>query len=352
MLMSDVVKMSNDNNGIESNKEISNNIDLALVSFSGEFIVGKDIGEDNNNNARNANKMENVKDQCTKKNSNDFKIKNYDNDADFFLESESNINGEISKSIIKPTMIPDHKDNNDSNHINENISHNMEDLSNDIDDDCFDDFQAYFDNNQKNYAHSNLTESSHITEQPVLVKSKNNKQNNFDLDQNMDEDFADFASFNANEITDIDETTKTDIAIQSEIKNVDDDFEDFADFTAVEFNTNLELKSPSEVDNMKNSSKIEFVNHKSLIQDAFPIIISDNLLSSNKNDDVFINVFDDRICADNARQLWNNLQKIDFNRNFSFDKWKRSTTFRHLLKSLKIDSCNVVSYNFKIFFNH
>lgn len=335
MLMFDAVKMSNDHDGIELNKEFSNTFDMTLVSFNVEsqIISDKNIGENNNNNTRNAN---NINNECTKN----------DNDTDFFSESK-NINGEISNSIIKPTVISNHIDYNENS--NENINHNAEYSSN-IDDDGFDDFQAYFEtDNQKNFAHSNSTESSHNIGQPVELEAK---QNYLDLDQNMENDFADFTSFNADKVTDIKETVEPAIAIQNDTKNVEDDFEEFADFTTVEFN-NSELKSIPEVDNTKNSSKIDSVNYKSLIQDAFPIIISDNLFSNNNNNDddsIFINVFDNRICSDNARQLWNNLQQIDFNQNFSFDKWRQSTTFHHLLKSLKIDACNVVSYDiFNIF---
>ncbi|KAH9413877.1 hypothetical protein DERP_009476, partial [Dermatophagoides pteronyssinus] len=55
-----------------------------------------------------------------------------------------------------------------------------------------------------------------------------------------------------------------------------------------------------------------------------------------------IDFFDKKFCDPNAQQLWNNLQQLDLKLNFHFNKWKQSSSFKHLIESLKIDSRNVI----------
>ncbi|UXI17735.1 Zinc finger protein 26 [Sarcoptes scabiei] len=193
--------------------------------------------------------------------------------------------------------------NQDESISNENESKESLNLK----EDDFDEFQAFVATDYK------LIESS-------VENGSHHEQSDFH------EDFADFTSFN-------DESGTIRSEAQSEphsefvstiSEKEEEEFENFADFQTSNFQENNTMRS------------FVFANEncKNLFRKAFSITdyALDNRLIS-------CNLFE----CKKAENFWANLQQINLKENCIIDRWKKSSSFKHLIEALKIDSRNVIS---------
>ena len=228
---------------------------------------------------------------------NGFHIKDVDKNEDLV--------NRIDENVQSPSIICDHIDVMNENEMESSDSNPAN--TKDNDDNNFNDFQT---------------------------SDEFDSQNN-QIDQNQDDDFADFESFIPDEKN---FANFSELNPEKEMKfnDDDDDFDDFADFTCnVSFEPIVNVEQTTKV--VKN-----FNDHRELIKDAFQC----NKINSIADDEtvrISNDFFNEHICDQKARDLWNNLQQLDLKLNFTFTKWKQSSSFKHLVEALKIDSRNVVS---------
>lgn len=227
---------------------------------------------------------------------NGFHIKDVDKNEDLV--------NRIDENVQSPSIICDHIDVMNENEMESSDSNPAN--TKDNDDNNFNDFQT---------------------------SDEFDSQNN-QIDQNQDDDFADFESFIPDEKN---FANFSELNPEKEMKfnDDDDDFDDFADFTC---NVSIEP-----IVNVEQTTKVvkNFNDHRELIKDAFQC----NKINSIADDEtvrISNDFFNEYICDQKARELWNNLQQLDLKLNFTFTKWKQSSSFKHLVEALKIDSRNVI----------